>query len=116
MAADCKLPSADPLGERRGGVTAMALPPNVVVVLPRMLADMFGEARLSVRGSTVAEALEAAYRRIPALRHQLCDEGGELRTHVLCLVNGTSTRDARYLRRPVRDGDEIRIVQAISGG
>lgn len=94
----------------------MDSPPNVVVVLPRMLAEMLGEQRLSVRGATVAEALEAAYRRIPALRYHLCDESGELRTHVVCLLNGASTRDAFYLRREVRDGDEIRIVQAISGG
>jgi molybdopterin synthase sulfur carrier subunit len=94
----------------------MGAAPLVTVVLPKMLAEMLGEGRLQVRGATIAEALEEAYRRLPALRHHLCDETGELRTHVLCLHNGASTRDARYLRREVREGDEIRVVQAISGG
>jgi molybdopterin converting factor small subunit len=81
-----------------------------------MLADVLGEERLRVRGSTVAEAIEAAYARIPALRHHLCDESGGFRTHVLCVHNGASTRAAGGLQRRVKEGDEIQILQAISGG
>lgn len=89
---------------------------RVRVVLPRVLAEILGEETLEVRARSVAQALEAAYGRIPSLRYHLCDDSGELRTHVLCVHNGTSTRESGGLKRRVKDGDEIRILQAISGG
>jgi molybdopterin converting factor small subunit len=94
----------------------MADAPSVTVVLPRMLADVLGEGRVRVQGRTVAEAMEAAYARLPALRHHLCDESGAFRTHVLCVHNGVSTRRSGGLTGRVKDGDEIVILQAISGG
>jgi molybdopterin converting factor small subunit len=94
----------------------MAGVPHVKVILPRMLADVLGEETLSVEASTIGEALEAAYGRIPALRHHLCDESGGFRTHVLCVHNGVSTRELGGLGKRLKEGDEIRILQAISGG
>lgn len=94
----------------------MAPLPRVTVVLPRMLADVLGEEKILVQASTVAEAMEAAYRRIPNLRHHLCDESGGFRTHVLCVHEGVSTRESGGLKGRVKEGDEIRILQAISGG
>lgn len=89
----------------------------VTVVLPKMLAEVLGEHRLQVRATTVEAAIEAAYARIPALRHHLVDEeDGTFRVHVLCLHNGASTREKGLLQARVKEGDEIRIVQAISGG
>ncbi len=91
--------------------------PAVTVLLPKMLSDVLGESTLRVEGATVAEVLEACYARVPALRHHLCDESGELRTHVLCVLNGVTTRKwGKRLDIAVKDGDEIRIAQAISGG
>ena len=94
----------------------MASAPWVTVVLPRMLADVLGEATFRVQASTVAQAMEAAYDRIPALRHHLCEENGEFRTHVLCVHNGVTTRETGGLKGRTKEGDEIRILQAISGG
>lgn len=90
--------------------------PRVTVVLPAMLADVLGERALAVEAETVAGALEAAFARIPVLRHHLCDDDGSLKTHVFCSHNGVSTRASGGLGGRVRDGDEIRILQAISGG
>jgi molybdopterin converting factor small subunit len=94
----------------------MAAVPWVTVVLPRMLADVLGEETLRVQAATVAQAMEAAYARLPALRHHLCEEDGEFRTHVLCVHNGVATRETGSLKGRTKDGDEIRILQAISGG
>ena len=94
----------------------MAGAPWVTVVLPRMLADVLGEGTFRVQASTVAQAMEAAYARLPALRHHLCDESGEFRTHVLCVHNGVTTRESGGLQGRIQEGDEIRILQAISGG
>lgn len=89
---------------------------RVRIVLPRMLADVLGEESFEVEGETAAQAMEAAYARIPDLRRQLCDETGAFRTHVLCVLNGVTTRELGGLRVRLKDGDEIRIAQAISGG
>jgi molybdopterin converting factor small subunit len=94
----------------------MADAPWVKVILPRMLAEVLGEETLRVQASTIAQAMEEAYARIPALRHHLCDESGGFRTHVLCVHNGVSTRETGGLKGRVKEGDEIRILQAISGG
>lgn len=94
----------------------MAGAARVTVILPRMLSEVLGEETLRVNASTVAEAMEAAYARLPALRYHLCDDSGGFRTHVLCVHNGVSTRESGGLRGRVKEGDEIRIVQAISGG
>jgi len=90
--------------------------PWVTVVLPRMLADVLGEEKIRVQASTVGQAMEAAYARLPALRHHLCEEDGDFRTHVLCVHNGVATRETGSLKGRTREGDEIRILQAISGG
>jgi sulfur carrier protein ThiS len=50
------------------------------------------------------------------LRRHLTLETGELRPHVLCLVNGTCLDRAGWREAPLEDGDEILIHQAISGG
>jgi len=81
-----------------------------------MLKNIAGAARLRVEAATAAEALEEVYRRVPALRFALCDDFGELRMHVLCFVNDRSTRDIGTMDVPLRDGDEIAILQAVSGG
>jgi molybdopterin converting factor small subunit len=94
----------------------MAAVPRVTVILPRMLADVLGEETLHVQAATVAEAMEAVYARLPALRHHLCEESGEFRMHVLCVHNGVATRESGSLRGRTKEGDEIRILQAISGG
>lgn len=90
--------------------------PRVKVVLPVMLADVLGARSLEVDAATVAGALEAAYARLPVLRHHLCEDDGTFRTHVLCAHNGVSTRETGGLGGRLEDGDEIRILQAISGG
>lgn len=89
---------------------------EVTLVLPRVLSDVLGVGRMRLRASTLAEALEEAYRRHPALRFHLCEDSGAFREHVLCFHNETSTRELGTLAVRLRDGDEITILQALSGG
>lgn len=90
--------------------------PAVTLTLPSLLRDVAGATELALRASTLAEALDEAYRRVPALRGHLCDERGRFRGHVLCLVNGVNTRDLKPADPPLSAGDRISIIQAISGG
>ncbi len=86
---------------------------TVKIVLPKVLHDAVGASIVRVEAKTLRQALEEAYQKIPALRFQLCIDDGSFRAHVLCFLNGENMRS---LDVPVRDGDEISILQAVSGG
>jgi molybdopterin converting factor small subunit len=85
---------------------------RATLILPRVLQEAVGSIRIQVEGRTVGDAMEDAYRRVPALRDHLCDDGGRFRAHVLCFHEG----ERRPMTTKLKDGDEISIFQAISGG
>jgi sulfur carrier protein ThiS len=89
--------------------------PVVHIELPSTLGPVAGWRRLEVTGRTIAEALEGAFVKTPVLRHHLLD-AGELRPHVLCILNDAVLPRGKQLAMPVSDGDVILIHQAISGG
>ena len=91
-------------------------PPTVYLQLPTVLEPVAGRTRLSVRGHTVAEALEAAFAEVPVLRHHLTLDSGQLRPHVLCLVNEVTVERGKIDGVELSEGDEVMIHQAISGG
>ena len=84
--------------------------------LPSILRVVAGWKRLELRGSTIGEVLEAAFTRTPVLRHHMMQESGELRPHVLCVLNDTPVPRGQVRGTALREGDEILIHQAISGG
>ena len=94
----------------------MTAAPRVELRLPAVLKVVVGEDRVTVRGRTLPEALEAAYEALPRLRHHIAHESGELRPHVLCILNGESVPRDDVPTTKLADGDEIWIHQAISGG
>ena len=94
----------------------MARKVRVCVRFPGLVAEATGVSQVEVEARTLREALDAALASAPALRHHLCEEDGRFRTHVLCFHNGTSTRELKSLEVPLREGDVIAFVQAVSGG
>jgi molybdopterin converting factor small subunit len=89
---------------------------SITLRLPTVLKTAVGADRIRVSGRTVGEALDAACDAYPNLRHHILQESGELRPHVLCLVNGENLLRDGFADRALADGDEILIHQAISGG
>ena len=89
---------------------------SVELRLPSVLTVMVGTDRVSVRGRTLPEALDDAFGKVPGLRYHLTLESGELRPHILCIVNGESVLRDEVATTTLADGDEILIHQAISGG
>jgi adenylyltransferase/sulfurtransferase len=91
--------------------------PAVTIELPSVLSQLVaGEARVRVEADTLAGALRALVARHPSLGVHLFDESGGFRRHVLCFHNGTNTRWLEGGDPPVREGDTIRLMQAVSGG
>jgi len=69
-----------------------------------------------VLGETVSEALEGYFQTNPAVRGYVLDDQGAVRKHVAIFVNRQLIHDRDGLSDPVREGDAIFVVQALSGG
>ena len=69
-----------------------------------------------VAGSTVGEALAAAFTDNPRLRHYVLDERGAVRQHITIFVDDFPARDRVTLSDKVDDDSEIFVLQALSGG
>ncbi|HYC78527.1 MAG TPA: MoaD/ThiS family protein [Planctomycetota bacterium] len=92
----------------------MAASAQVTVTVGSVLLEYTGgRARLSAAGATVGEALDALDRAHAGFKWRVVDEQGRLRPHMALFVNGAPVRD---LKRPLRDGDDVRLLQALSGG
>ena len=95
----------------------------VLFVLPGALRELAGnrdEIRLQVEDVAVAVPLSSALSRLwtecPALRDRVITELGEVRPHVNIFVDGEDIRYTGGLAAPVRDGSEIFLIAAVSGG
>ncbi len=92
---------------------------NFVFVIPAALRDLAenrDEVRLDGVASSARDALALLWSRYPGLRDRVVTELGEVRPHVNVFVDGESIRFSGGLAAPVRDGSEIIILPAISGG
>ncbi len=91
--------------------------PNVSVTLPSLLANLIGSPRtVSVDAPTVGQAIEAILRRHPSLRVHFYDDAGTLRRFVLCFVNDENAAWHDGLDTRLAEGDELTILQSVSGG
>jgi len=89
--------------------------PRMTLTVPRMLAPFCdGQTRLSVSGTDVRSALDDAMARHPLLRTHVLNERGEVREHVHLFLNETDVRED--LSATTREGDELYVLQAMSGG
>ena len=82
----------------------------------RAYAGGAGDVRLEVPGATVGDALRALGERHPGVWARVVDEQGVVRRHVNVFVGSQSIRDLGGLKSVLRDGSEISILAAVSGG
>ena len=92
-------------------------PRAVDVRVPGLLTRFTdGRQRVPVRAGTVEEALDALVEAYPALAPHLRDGRGGLRTHLRLFVNGEEVDEADAGAVAVQAGDEVVVLQAVSGG
>jgi molybdopterin converting factor small subunit len=90
---------------------------RIEVTIPGLLRDSVGgRAKLTIDADTVAHALDVIQRDFPLLRVHVWDDLGAVRQHVLIFHNDTAIRWLPSLDAPLKEGDRLQIVQAISGG
>ncbi len=83
------------------------------VFLPTPLRSYAAAREVEAEGATLAELLVDLDRRHPGIRFRMIDEQDRMRPHIRFFVNGEQAFD---LARPLLPGDEVQIVQALSGG
>lgn len=69
-----------------------------------------------VEGATVREVVAALEQRYPGFALYVTDETGRLRRHVNVFVREEPICDRETLSDAVKPGDEVFILQALSGG
>ena len=91
----------------------------VLFVIPGALRELAGDrAEVRVEGTprSIAAALSVLWVECPAVRDRVMTERGEVRPHINVFVDGENIRASGGLDAPVRDGAEIMLLPAISGG
>jgi molybdopterin synthase sulfur carrier subunit len=89
----------------------------VTVRIPTPLRRMTGGAgEVSAKGKDVAELLGDLERQFPGLRERLVEESGELRRFINIYVNQEDVRFLSGQETALKDGDEVSLVPALSGG
>lgn len=89
----------------------------ILIEIPSALQKITGsEESITVAGATVGEALNALCVQHSALRSQLYDESGKVRSFINVYLNDEDIRYAQQLDTPATDGDVIQLVPSIAGG
>jgi molybdopterin synthase sulfur carrier subunit len=83
------------------------------VLIPTPLHSYTGKSRVEAVGGTLAALLDDLDRRFPGIRFRLIDEQDRMRPHIRVFVNGEQVFD---LSRGLGPTDQVRILQALSGG
>ena len=83
------------------------------VIVPTPLRSYTSAREVEAEGATLAALLVDLDRRHPGIRFRMIDEQDRMRPHIRFFVNGEQVFD---LAAPLRPGDELQIVQALSGG
>ena len=95
----------------------MAQSTTVTIQIPTPLrAHCDGASELLLPAASVRAVLEQLERRHPSLHRSICDETGAVRRHVNLFVNTSHVRDRDGLDTPLRPGDVVTVLPAVSGG
>lgn len=90
---------------------------TVPVAIPMLLGNATGGAHeVTVLGATLQGCIDNLLENYPLLRVHLFESPGKLRKHVLILYNDQNTRWLESWDVPVKHGDRLTILQAVSGG
>jgi len=71
------------------------------------------KSHVEAAGATLRELLADLERQFPGIRFRMIDEQDRVRRHMRVFANGAPVED---LATPLAPGDEVHILQALTGG
>ena len=83
------------------------------VSIPSPLHSYTQAPEVEADGATLSELLADLDRRYPGIRFRMIDEQGQIRVHMRIFVNRERVVG---LEEALAPGDEVQILQALSGG
>jgi molybdopterin converting factor small subunit len=83
------------------------------VLIPSALRSYTERSETQASGETLAALLADLDRQYSGIRFRMIDEQERIRAHIRIFINGAQARDLGHRLVP---GDEVVIVQALSGG
>ena len=90
---------------------------TVRVQMPPLLRTLTGGARqMTAEGESVAEVMADLSKQHPLIARHVFDEEGHIRCSIVFLHDGMLVRAGEAATHAVRDGDEIVMTNALSGG
>ncbi|MBS0315649.1 MAG: MoaD/ThiS family protein [Proteobacteria bacterium] len=88
----------------------------VVVEFAASLRRHVDCAPQTVAPGSLRSVLEAALAAAPPLAHYVFDDQRAVRRHVAVFVNQQMQHERARLDQPVRPGDRVLVIQALTGG
>ena len=90
---------------------------SVLVRIPTPLrAVTKGQGELKVEAASVQELISRLDQEYVGIKARLCEDDGSFRRFINVYVNEEDVRFLQGLATPLKAGDEVSIVPAISGG
>ena len=83
------------------------------VMIPTPLLSYTQRRDVEATGATLDALLHDLDRQYPGIRFRVIDEQDQMRRHMRFFINGRQSFD---LAQPLQEGDEVVLVQALSGG
>ena len=83
------------------------------VLIASPLRSYTGADEVEADGGTLGALLADLDTRYPGIRFRMIDEQDRVRRHMRIFINGEPVKDLAHVLRP---GDDVAIVQALSGG
>lgn len=89
----------------------------VKVLIPTPLQKFnHDKATIECSANNVSELIDALEAACPGIKERLCDEQGKPRRFLNFYVNSDDIRFLEGTNTALKDGDEVSIVPAVSGG
>ena len=85
----------------------------MTVLIPTPLHSYTGKKLVEAHGGTLSAVLADLDRHYPGIRFRMIDEQDRMRPHIRFFVGGEQVFD---LKQALQPSDELRILQALSGG
>jgi molybdopterin synthase sulfur carrier subunit len=90
---------------------------SVIVKIPAPMRRLTnGQPKVNLQAGTVGECLTQLGQEFPGLRERICEDDGSVRQFVNIFVRGEDIRFGAGLATSLKDGDDVSIVPAASGG